>query len=232
MVIYRQSCALLGLPTSRSLCVQAETKTVADGHPESTHTNTLITSRPSVPVFGSKTALSVIDGVHHFDHPAVETQSWDGVTGKASPDSLRSLIEKAGWEGIEEYKLFDRVSVLYIPLSRAKGFLMGATLVTFETRTQDDVKTYSIVYTPHGSSVATLQATVDSLNTLPHHECLAIISNFDLVHTPPFGLAQPGKENGLALLKLLNPKFWLRTHGMLYNLISPCELLLIIIRCP
>lgn len=157
----------------------------------------------------------MVDGLHHFEHPAVETRSWDGVQGKPSPDTLRSLIEAAGWEDVEQYELFDRVSALYIPLNRSKAFLMGATIITFATATEDrdDPKTYSIVYTPHGSSVATLQATVDSLNTLPHHECLAIISNFDLVHTPPFGLAQPGKENGLILVKLLNPRFWLRTHG-------------------
>jgi len=131
-----------------------------------------------------------------------------------SPDTLRSLVEAAGWENAEQYDLFDRVSVLYIPLGY-RGFLMGATVITFQLGNLDDSKTYSVVYTPHGSSVATLQATIDSLNTLPHHECLAIISNFDLVHTPPFGLAQPGKENGLILLKLLNPKFWLRTHGRL-----------------
>jgi len=191
-----------------------------------THRETLSTT-PSraIPVLGHPNAVSRVKKWKIFDGPIVPFRIFSHKSGaSALPDPLAGLA--AGTGAIQQVSadsskskhpgLPMSVAVLYIPtddwLDPAGNKLHGLTVLTF---TAKDHTVYSILYSPHGLPTSALEPTIQALQNLTNHKCLALVHGFDDVRIPVMGKVNLGVASGKGIVERLKPAYWLRTHDEL-----------------
>lgn len=187
----------------------------------STHEATLETARPETPAFARKDAKKRIDHWKIFDRPVATVRQYNPkVDTSTLPDTLVQLARRADWSDEVVNSLPEDVSLLWVPtddwFDATSDALHGVAVIKFDAPPASEgasPRTYSILYSPHGAPASCLAKTLAALDTLPHHECLALIHHFDEIYIPPIGSVFRGLQGGADLAMAAKAKFWFRTHG-------------------
>ena len=180
------------------------------------HEKTLRTASSTVPVFGHPLAKVRVDGWQIFDNPVIPFRVYKKGDLSPLPDTLYSLAKKAQAADQQLTALPRDVSVLYVPTDDwydAAGDRLHALTIILFTAGVPTEKTYSLLYSPHGVPISALEKSIEALNALPYHRCLALLHGWDHIALPwPLGKVNLGKDSGKNIAERLMPKYWLRTR--------------------
>lgn len=170
------------------------------------HKGTLLEVHPSVPVFASPKAASIIQSWKHFStvHPL------PSLTPRSTDWRTTSILPLPTWLGIGRLAK-DGVDLLYYH---------SAVLITFSSSLEPSGvdgpeygKAEAVVYTPHGITVEDLSPLTQSS---PPVQTLALLHGLQDVKVSA-GQLNLGAHNGLKVQRSLGARYWIGTHDEVTN---------------
>ncbi|KAI1609367.1 hypothetical protein EDD37DRAFT_640531 [Exophiala viscosa] len=157
------------------------------------HRDTLIELNPSVPVFATKKAASLIRSWKHFK-TVIE---------------MPTFSKGTDWRTTSHSPLPDWIGISRLMTSFDLGSLHSAVLVCFGNPQSPDSTAETLIYTPHGieaSTASTLSTAWPRLNNLAFLHGLQDVS---LAWATQLNL---GAVNAVKAQKVLQAKYWIGTH--------------------